>query len=752
MFSYILPFATGILVVQQLSDLPTSLFWIVFFIVVTIILAVFHYWRWVIFVIGIMWAVGVSALRLADRLPESSEGQLIKIEGHVIGLPNVDERRVKFDFSVAKPNQNFPKKLRLSWYFPKQTIKTGQYWTFTVKLKQPHGMFNPSGFDYEKYLFVQNIQATGYVRGKPKPQLNESQSITMSVGVLRQLISDKLNIYLKDSPHKGVVKALTIADKQDLTQQQWAVFRQTGTVHLLAISGLHIGLISGLMYFLIQWIALRLSLTSPHQYAACAAILIAIFYAALAGFSLPTQRSLLMLTVAMMTVMWQRKITAVNTISLTLFVVLIIDPLAVLSVGFWLSFLAVISIIYVIAGRLGRVGYWQGVMKVHWVTAIGLAPLLLYSFQQISLISPIANFITVPLVSFLIVPLCFILVILLFMSPMLVEYCLLVITTLLQWLDQFLVVLAGFSYATISSIAPPIYTIPFALLGIFILIAPRGMPVRWIGLIFLLPTAFVDNAKLKQGEVTMTLLDVGQGLSAVVETAQHTLVFDTGVKYSNSYNMGDVVIVPFLESKGIDTIDLLVISHGDNDHKGGMESIIQQKNVIKIMSSMPKLYKEGLSMRCLSGQVWEWDQVRFEVLAPADDFVGGKNDNSCVIKVISSHGTMLLTGDIESSAEEWLVDHVAEQLDSDIMIAPHHGSKTSSSMSFLQRVSPQTILIPTGYRNKFHFPHTKVIDRYNTIESNWMNTAEEGALIVQMKDNSIQINSSRKEWGKYWNQ
>lgn len=752
MFSYILPFATGILVVQQLSDLPTSLFWIVFFIVVTIILAVFHYWRWVIFVIGIMWAVGVSALRLADRLPESSEGQLIKIEGHVIGLPNVDERRVKFDFSVAKPNQNFPKKLRLSWYFPKQTIKTGQYWTFTVKLKQPHGMFNPSGFDYEKYLFVQNIQATGYVRGKPKPQLNESQSITMSVGVLRQLISDKLNIYLKDSPHKGVVKALTIADKQDLTQQQWAVFRQTGTVHLLAISGLHIGLISGLMYFLIQWIALRLSLTSPHQYAACAAILIAIFYAALAGFSLPTQRSLLMLTVAMMTVMWQRKITAVNTISLTLFVVLIIDPLAVLSVGFWLSFLAVISIIYVIAGRLGRVGYWQGVMKVHWVTAIGLAPLLLYSFQQISLISPIANFITVPLVSFLIVPLCFILVILLFMSPMLVEYCLLVITTLLQWLDQFLVVLAGFSYATISSVAPPIYTIPFALLGIFILIAPRGMPVRWIGLIFLLPTAFVHNTKLKQGEVTMTLLDVGQGLSAVVETAQHTLVFDTGVKYSNSYNMGDVVIVPFLESKGIDTIDLLVISHGDNDHKGGMESIIQQKNVIKIMSSMPKLYKEGLSMRCLSGQVWEWDQVRFEVLAPADDFVGGKNDNSCVIKVISSHGTMLLTGDIESSAEEWLVDHVAEQLDSDVMIAPHHGSKTSSSMSFLQRVSPQTILIPTGYRNKFHFPHTKVIDRYNTIESNWMNTAEEGALIVQMKDNSIQINSSRKEWGKYWNQ
>lgn len=752
MFSYILPFATGILVVQQLSDLPTSLFWIVFFIVVTIILAVFHYWRWVIFVIGIMWAVGVSALRLADRLPESSEGQLIKIEGHVIGLPNVDERRVKFDFSVAKPNQNFPKKLRLSWYFPKQTIKTGQYWTFTVKLKQPHGMFNPSGFDYEKYLFVQNIQATGYVRGKPKPQLNESQSITMSVGVLRQLISDKLNIYLKDSPHKGVVKALTIADKQDLTQQQWTVFRQTGTVHLLAISGLHIGLISGLMYFLIQWIALRLSLTSPHQYAACAAILIAIFYAALAGFSLPTQRSLLMLTVAMMTVMWQRKITAVNTISLTLFVVLIIDPLAVLSVGFWLSFLAVISIIYVIAGRLGRVGYWQGVMKVHWVTAIGLAPLLLYSFQQISLISPIANFITVPLVSFLIVPLCFILVILLFMSPMLVEYCLLVITTLLQWLDQFLVVLAGFSYATISSIAPPIYTIPFALLGIFILIAPRGMPVRWIGLIFLLPTAFVHNTKLKQGEVTMTLLDVGQGLSAVVETAQHTLVFDTGVKYSNSYNMGDVVIVPFLESKGIDIIDLLVISHGDNDHKGGMESIIQQKNVIKIMSSMPKLYKEGLSMRCLSGQVWEWDQVRFEVLAPADDFVGGKNDNSCVIKVISSHGTMLLTGDIESSAEEWLVDHVAEQLDSDVMIAPHHGSKTSSSMSFLQRVSPQTILIPTGYRNKFHFPHTKVIDRYNTIESNWMNTAEEGALIVQMKDNSIQINSSRKEWGKYWNQ
>lgn len=751
MFSYILPFAIGILSVQQLSDLPTSLPWVLFFIALTLIFAVFRYWRLMIFIIGIMWAVGFSTFRLADRLPDSIEGRKIKVEGHVIGLPDVDERRVKFDFLISKPNNDFPKKIRLSWYFPKQVIKAGQFWTFTVKLKKPHGMFNPGGFDYEKFLFAQKIQATGYVRNKPQPKLDETKSTSISVAVLRQNISDKLNFYLKDSEHKGIIKALTIADKHDLTQQQWEVFRKTGTVHLLAISGLHIGLISGLMYFLVQWLALRLSLSSPHQYAASAAVLIALFYSALAGFSLPTQRSLLMLTVAMTTVVWQRKTTPSNTLSLTLFVVLIIDPLSVLSVGFWLSFLAVISIIYMLAGRVGRIGYWQSVTKVHWITAVGLAPLLLYSFQQVSLISPVANFITVPLISFLVVPLCFVLVIFLFVSPMLVEYCLLFITTLLKWLDQFLVVLADLPYATISSLSPPLYTIPFALLGIFILMAPRGMTARWIGLIFLLPTFFVHNAKPAQGEVTITLLDVGQGLSTVVETAQHVLVFDTGVKYSSQYDMGDAVIVPFLESKGIETIDILVISHGDNDHKGGMKSIIEQTNVIKIMTSMPKVYSRESGVRCLVGQEWEWDQVTFEILAPSEDFDGGKNDQSCVLKITSHHGVILLTGDIEKPAERWLVENMAEQLDSDILISPHHGSKTSSSLPFLHWVSPQTVLIPAGYKNKFHFPHQEVIERYQSIGASWMNTAEEGAVVVQMKNSSLLISSSRKDQAKYWN-
>jgi competence protein ComEC len=704
-----------------------------------------------LFMIGIMWAVGFSAYRLADRLPKSLEGKHLTIEGYVIGLPSHDDRRTRFDFLVSKPSHDFPKKIRLSWYFPKENIKTGQFWTFTVKLKQPHGLFNPNGFDYEKYLFAQHIQATGYVRNKPKPQMNDAQSIRFSVPVLRQLISDKLDFYLKNSPHKGVIKALTIADKKGLTQQQWDVFRKTGTVHLLAISGLHIGLISGLLYFLVQWVSIRLSFSSPHHYAASAAILIALFYSALAGFSLPTQRSLLMLTVAMSAVVWQRKITASNTLSLTLFVVLIVDPLAVLSVGFWLSFLAVISIVYMLAGRVGRINYWQGVMKVHWITAVGLAPLLLYSFQQVSLISPVANLITVPLISFLVVPLCFILVILLFTLPMLVEHCLFLITLLLEGLDHFLLVLADLPYATISSIAPPLYTIPFALFGILLLMAPRGLPARWVGFIFLLPTFFVEQSKLKQGELTMTLLDVGQGLSVVIETAEHLLVFDTGAKYSDNYNMGDAAIVPFLESKGIDAIDRLVVSHGDNDHKGGLKSIVEQKNVLEIMTSMPELYQQTFARRCLQGQIWAWDQVVFEVIFPTENFVGSKNDNSCVIKVSSNHGSILLTGDIEKSAETWLVEHVGEQLESDILIAPHHGSKTSSSLPFLNLVAPQTVLIPMGYKNKFHFPHAEVVERYKAIGSHWMNTANKGALIVQMKHGLIEVNSSRQDQGKYWN-
>ncbi|MEE9339188.1 MAG: DNA internalization-related competence protein ComEC/Rec2 [Methylococcaceae bacterium] len=750
MFFYVLPFVVGILVVQQLSELP-SILWLIVLFIIALLLAFFRYWRLLFFIVGIIWASSFSSVRLANRLPESLQGQTIEVEGQVIGLPHYDERKVRFDFAVSKPAYNFPKKIRLSWYFPKQKIKTGQFWILSVKLKKPHGRFNPGGFDYEKWLFEQNIGATGYVRTNPEPLLNRFKSTNKSFSNLRQTISDNLDELLKDSDNKGLVKALMIGERNEINQQQWDVFRKTGTVHLLAISGLHIGLVSGLMYFLVLQISIRFSTISPQKYAAIAALLLALFYSALAGFSLPTQRSLMMLIIAMIALVWQRKITASNTVSLTLFTVLIVDPLAVLSIGFWLSFLAVIVIIYSLAGRLGRIGYWHSAIKIHCVTAIGLAPLLIYSFQQISVISPIANFISVPVISFLVVPLCLLSVVFMFISPLITEQCLTVVDTLLQGLYDILLIMADLPYAALNTEKASIFTIPLTLLAVLILIAPKGFPARWLGLVFLIPSLFINHEKLKQGEITTTLLDVGQGLSAVIETANHVLVFDTGAKYSNKFNMGDAVVIPFLESKGIEIVDTLLISHGDNDHSGGALSLIKQKNVSNILTSVPNLFEQYSPVFCLRGQNWEWDQVRFEILSPSEGFIEGENNNSCVLKVSSIYGTLLLTGDIEKPAEDWLVTNSANQLESDILIAPHHGSKTSSSISLLEQVSPKMILIPVGYRNRFFFPHQEIVERYKKLSIPWISTADKGAVVVQMKHNSILVHSTRDGQSKYWN-
>ncbi len=751
MFFYTLPFVVGVIVVQQFSELP-SLSWLATMLIVVAICSYYQYWRLIIFVLGMLWTISFASMRLNDRLLEPLQGHVIDIEGVVVGLPQYDERKVRFDFSVSKPINNFPQKIRLSWYFPKQTIKAGQFWKFTVKLKKPHGRFNPNGFDYEKWLFIQNISATGYVKNVPLPQKLISKTKKYNFSVLRQLISDNLDELLEDSPNKGLIKALTIGDRHHLSQQQWDVFRKTGTVHLLAISGLHIGLVSGLMYFFILRLSVMFSVVSPQNYAASAAIFIAFFYSVLAGFSLPTQRSLLMLVIALlMTIVWQRKVTAVNTVSMTLLVVLFFDPFAVLSIGFWLSFLAVIIIIYSLAGRLANIKGWKSAIKIHWVTAIGLAPLLLYSFQQVSIISPFANFITVPIISFLVVPLCLLSVVFMFISPVITEQLLFLVDKVLQGVESILSLMSELPYAAVTTGSPPIAAIPVALLGVLILLSPKGLPARWLGLFFLLPLLFIYTERPKQGEVFMTLLDVGQGLSAVIETAHHVLIFETGAKYSNQFDMGNAVVIPFLNSKGINVVDTLLISHADNDHIGGANSILDQVKVDKILTSVPNLLEQFSPERCLRGLSWEWDQVKFEIISPNQNFFESENNNSCVLKVNSNHGQILLTGDIEKLAEDWLVMNAAQQLNSDILIAPHHGSKTSSTLAFLQNVSPKEILIPTGYRNRFSFPHLEVIDRYENIKSNWKSTSNEGAITVKMKNNTILVHSHREDHGKYWN-
>ncbi len=751
MITSALSFLAGLLLVQQFSALPDSQ-WLIAGVIVGGILAWLRYWRWLFFVVGVLWATVFAMAALADRLSEALEGLDIPVKGIIAGLPERDEKRTRFDFIVKEPVQKLPSRLRLSWYYPDQQIKAGQHWSITVRLKRPHGSLNPGGFDYERWLFTEGIGATGYVRPYPKPVLVGSDSAWTSISVWRQNITDRLSQTLNDSPGLALIKALTIGDGAGITQNQWEVFRKTGTTHLVVISGSHIGLVAGLVYFLALklWARAGLLVWSPQRVAAVAAMLAAVFYAGLAGFSVPAQRSVIMLTIAMFAIFSQRNIRPFNTLAVALFAVLITDPLAVLAAGFWLSFLAVSIIVYAIAGRLGKFNYFVEVIKINWATSVGLAPLLLFFFQQVSVCSPLANFIAVPVISLLVVPMSLLAILVMFISPFLASKLFFAVDTVLQGLWWLLAHLAELPLATINHAQPSVWALLFTIPGILLLLAPVGIPARWLSLAMFLPLVFTESKQPETGDINMTLLDVGQGLSVVVQTANHWLVYDAGAKFSAESDLGQSVLLPFLRLQGVGKVDKLIISHGDNDHIGGAASLMRGIPTEQVLTSVPQQLSDYSPVMCERGQSWVWDKVRFTILSPGQAFAS-ENDNSCVLKIQSDYGAVLLTGDIEEGAESWLVKNYANNLKANVLIAPHHGSKTSSTAGFLQAVQPDYVLISAGYRNQFGHPHTDILSRYENIKAKWLNSADSGAITISVNDNAWAVQSLRERESKYWN-
>jgi competence protein ComEC len=751
MIASALSLLAGILLVQQLPLLPDGR-WLLLGGVVAGIMAWLRYWRRLFFVVGLVWAIGFALIRLADRLPANLEGIEIPVTGIIASLPEVDDRRVSFDFIVTDSKQALPSKLKLSWYTSDQPIKAGEHWSFTVKLKRPHGNFNANGFDYEQLLFTQGIGATGYIRPQPKAVLLERDSAWFNVSVWRQTITDELSALLATSPSLGLIKALTIGDGSVITQDQWEVFRKTGTTHLVVISGSHIGLIAGLFYFLTLklWAWTGILKWSPQQVAALVALIVGIFYSALAGFSVPTQRSVIMLAVVMLAIITQRNTRPFHILATALLAVLIIDPLAVLSTGFWLSFIAVSLIIYTVSGRLGKLKLIWETLKLNGVMSLGLAPLTLLFFQQLSVISPVANLFATPIISFLVVPLALLAITIMFIAPSVAVGLFFLVDWVLRGLWWLLDHLAKLPLATVSHTQPSLWALVFAVFSILILLAPRGLPARWLGLVLLLPLIFTDTKHPETGEIKLTLLDVGQGLAVVIQTAEHSLVYDTGAKFSVDSDSGKSVLLPFLRQQNINKIDQLIVSHGDNDHIGGAESLLQGIVVENVLTSAVEKLSDYQPVQCVAGQSWVWDDVKFTILSPAQQR-HSDNDNSCVLKVQSRSGTALLTGDIEASAESWLVQTYGDNLKAKLLIAPHHGSKTSSTRGFLQAVQPEIILIPSGYRNSFGHPHSEVLARYQDIHARWLSSANSGAITVSQNQGVWQVQELRQTDSHYWN-
>jgi len=731
----VLSFLCGIIILQQLPVLPEIQWW---FASLLLLVVFFRQSKlrpvfWLL--LGFLWAWMHAWWFYQHNLPNHLEGENIQITGEIISIPEIYLNRSKFVFKIDQLHSDKelwlkPGNIKLSWYGKHMDLLPGQIWQFTVRLKKPNGFMNPAGFDYESWLFQQGINAVGYVRKSDNNRLIASQ---WNFQLIRHAIKHKLSSVLIDAEHKGVMLALALGMRGNINQNQWDRLQRTGTSHLIAISGLHIGLVAGFCFFLSRFLWIRLPVKLSLRYpapkvAAVFALIGAVFYAFLAGLSLPTQRALIMISIVMIALLSDRTAKPSRILSLSLFIILVIDPASILSPGFWLSFSAVAVLLFTMTGRVASPRGWRSWGRAQWIVTIGLIPLTLFIFQKTSVISPLANFLAIPWVSFVIVPLLLIGTITLMLYEPLGNYILLLCNSLLKPLDAYLSWLSELSFSQWVQHSPPVWVILCSVVAVALVLSPKGLPLKVLGLVLLLPIFLVKPGSLPEGSVRFTVLDVGQGLASVIETKNHTLVFDSGPKFSDRFDTGNSVVVPYLRQQGIRDIDLLVISHGDNDHSGGMQSIISQVNTRTVMSGEPERLEMINVKACEKGYSWDWDGVRFKFLHPSRNKKFKKNDLSCVLKVMTESGSLLLTGDIHKKSERILVKYSETDLKSDILVAPHHGSETSSHQKFVDSVSAHYIVFPSGYRNRFKHPRPAVKKRYELTGANIYSSANHGAI------------------------
>ncbi len=676
----------------------------------------------------------------------------IMITGTISSIPEQQAGRIKFDFKPDKENiYVLPAQLRLSWYDPPQkTINADERWQLKVRLKPVHGLMNPGGFDYESLLFQQGIGATGYVRSASE---NKRLALAPSFAInhLRQQLIEQLQQALPNSDNIGLIQALTTGVRTQINQQQWRVLRNTGTSHLIAISGLHIGLIAAIGFFIFRWLwSLRSSnllLIAAHKAAIVAGMTTALIYAALAGFSLPTQRALIMLLVLAITTLVKKPTTKSHVLATAAVVILLLDPLAIISAGFWLSFAAVAVILYISQNRFPP-PQWQW-LKIHALISLGLTPLLFVFFSQTSLLAPVANLIAVPVITLLVIPLLLVASLLLYFLEPIAFLLLQLADHIIRILWIYLDYLSALPYATwqVTTLSNAYWVL--LVMATLLFMAPRAIPGKSLAPLALLPVFFSSSAKPDHGQYWFTLLDVGQGLSAVIETRHHTLLFDTGARFKGGFNSAKIAIAPFLHHQTIKTIDTLVVSHSDNDHRGGADFILNTFPVKQVLTS--DITTLPNSQPCHAGQSWQWDGVTFTMLNPALNQSGSKNNRSCVLRVSNGKDSVLLAADVEKQAEDLLVQRFGNMLQSTVLVAPHHGSNTSSGEQFIKTVDADIVLFPTGYLNRYHFPTQKVVARYQKTGAQIFSSPSHGAIIIKTDNHkSLGITSWRQEKQKIW--
>lgn len=744
-----------------------------------------------------------AAQQMQTQLDPALEGVDLLVDGVIVAMPQTVAAGQRFRLAVTAAKRagqtvTVPPLVDLAWYgswspAPSKAslsaaadavphLMAGQRWRLPVRLKAPHGSVNPYGFDYELWVWEQGVQASGYVRvaragGDPAlvPQhLSDGQGYP--VERLRQQVRDAMVQRLAPDAERedadgasrariaGVLVALVTGEQRAIDREDWQLFRTTGVAHLMAISGLHITLFAWVAAVLVSALwrrSARLCLWLPApRVALVGGVLCALAYAVFSGWGVPAQRTVLMLTVVVLLRLSGRQWPWYVTWLLACAVVVLAQPTALLQAGFWLSFLAV-GILFAsdlgepsarpagASQRSNAISAMAKLLREQWVVTVALTPLSLLLFGQVSVIGLLANLLAIPWVTWVVTPLA----LLGTLVPPLWDVAVWAMKPLmacLQWLAQLPGAALWFPQA-------PWWAAAAAVVGGVCMVLPLPWQLRMLGLPWLLPAICWQPLRPDAGQFTLLALDVGQGQAVLVQTARHSLLYDAGPVYGPGSNAGDRVVVPTLRAlgaKGLDsgTLDMLVISHADNDHTGGAAAVVQQLQPAQLMGSLMPHERRRLGMEgpapwrdCVAGVRWDWDGVRFEVLHPQDTppvvasaakLPHTGNSRSCVLRIaaapIAGHSAVaLLMGDLEKAQEQNLVqasqNGASPPLRADFLLAPHHGSKTSSSAAFLEAVQPHWAIAQTGYRNRFQHPAAPVVQRYADLRIPLLSTVACGA-------------------------
>lgn len=739
--------------------------------------------------------------RLSTPLPSALEDQIISIQGYVDQLPSGDNQHQRFSFEVTDWGHPYdtvlPKRVYLSWSgaWKKQNaipqLAPGEEWRFEVKLKKPHTLINPHGFDFERWMFHQGLGAYGSVKSGRRIHEYRWTSLKKAIEYRRWQLRNKIKAAMgAKAPYVGVLIALVIGDQNAIPQSDWKVFNATGVGHLISISGLHVTMLSGMgaMIGASIWRRREWPLTIPVQkVAACIGLLTAFLYAWLAGFQIPAQRTLYMVGIVAFALWTSRIMRAFDIWWLALLLVLIVDPMAPYTPGFWLSFGAVAVILYGMGSSSSLIGIpngneWerdrlnrmhqalQESCRLQWIVTIALLPLTLYWFYQVSIVSPLANALAIPIISFVVTPLAIAGALL---PEWLTPIFLYLAHAAMEWVAQYLEWLAQFDWAVLWSHQPALWTMGLSMLGIYLHIHPgpiRKYPLRrLLGLALCIPLFWQTADSISTGEFKVKVFDIGQGTAVLVETRSHRLLYDTGPLSGNNENAGERVLLPYFRGEGIDRIDRLVISHKDSDHIAGARTLIKAMQIQSFLGTIPGRHPLMLDVRqsavpalpCQFGQEWQWDGVDFKIWHPsaaitfdANTHRGKPNENSCVLEIRNAYSSFWLTGDIEKRGE---LEHIRRLQEMNyqspntlIVMAPHHGSKTSSSAVWLNALEPTAAFSQHGYRNRYGHPHPSVKERYRQLQIPLLETTDTGAQIWYATKSDLSVELLRDKQKRLW--